>query len=99
MMKPRQAVILIIERTNSTDVRSQQLDSEQKLVSEQTFAVSSHTKDLDDNQDRKEDRNPDANVNIISPELDGDARGSNLERQSGEPANGIIPSNSKTTRL
>lgn len=79
-MKPRQAVILIIERTNSTEIRSQQIDCKQKLASEQTFAVSSYTKKLDDNQRRKENCNPDADVDVVSPEFNRNPRSSNLER-------------------
>ena len=53
---------------------------------------------MDGDEEDEENGYPDADVNVISPELDGDGGSSQLEGQDSQPADGIIPANSKAPR-
>ena len=65
-------------RTNST-TGSQYLSEVTYLNVVLTFPKPTYAKVLNDNEESQEDCNPDTNVDISSPELDGDSGGSEFK--------------------
>ena len=64
-----------------------------------TFAVSADAKKVDYTEEEEEDGNPNTNVDIISPERDGDTGSGDFEWQDRQPPNRIVPSHSKAPVL
>ena len=60
-----------------------------------TFAISTDSKVVDYTEEEEEHSNPDTNVDIVSPERDGDTGRGDLERQYREPSDRVVPSHSK----
>ena len=61
-----------------------------KGADELTFTVSSHTEELDDAEKEEENRDPNANVELL-PKRDCDTSSGDFEGQHGQPAYCIIP--------
>jgi hypothetical protein len=102
MMKPVQAAILIILRTNSTERNlvssaSSQMSSHDNIL---TFSIAPDTKYLDDAEDKEEDGDPDGNVDMLSrrPELNCNTRSNEFEGEDRQPGNCVFPTNSETPR-
>lgn len=96
-MKPMTAMILIMPRTNSTgDVRSLSTDcdrdAERRIL---TFTIATDCKELHEYQEGQKHGDPDSDIDVVSPELDGDAGGGDLEREDDKPTEGILPSHGK----
>jgi hypothetical protein len=60
-----------------------------------TFTVAANAKDLYDGQDDQEDGDPDANIDVISPELDSKTGSRDLKGKDDEPADGVVPADGK----
>lgn len=52
---------------------------------EPTFTISTDSKELNSDQEKQEYRNPNAYVEVCTPEFDGDTGGSKFEGQDYEP--------------
>ena len=64
-----------------------------------TFAVSTDSEEVDYTEEEEEDSNPDTNVDIVSPEGDGDTGSGDFEWQYRKPSDRIVPSHSKAPIL
>lgn len=61
-----------------------------------TFTISSYSKDLDRTEDDEENGDPNADVDVIPPVLNGDTGGRDFEGQDGEPIEGVVPADGET---
>ena len=61
-----------------------------------TFAISTDSKVVDYTEEEEEHSDPNTNVDIVSPERDGDTGSGDFERQYCKPSNRVVPSHSKT---
>lgn len=59
------------------------------------FAITSDAKYLDQAEEDHKDGDPNADVNVFSPILNGDRGGGEFEGQDCQPADGIVPAHSK----
>lgn len=50
-----------------------------------TFTISTDSKELDSDQEKQEYRNPNAYIDICTPELDGETGSSKFKWQDDEP--------------
>ena len=69
---------------------------QQKAMGPRTFSVTSNTEELDGDQDCEEDGDPNTDVDVGTPEINGEAGGDEFERKDNEPGDGVVPSNSKS---
>jgi len=68
-------------------------------VAQLTFTIAADTKDLDDGEEHQENRDPDGNIKIRSPESDSNTSSSELERQNCQPSDSIIPADSEASEV
>lgn len=61
-----------------------------------TFTVSSYSKDLDRTEHDEKNSDPNPDVDIIPPVLNGDTGGSDFEGQDSEPVESVVPADGET---
>jgi hypothetical protein len=61
-----------------------------------TFAVAADTKNLDNDQSNEEYSYPNSDIQVGTPISNSETSSGKLERQDGQPANGIVPADGKS---
>lgn len=62
------------------------------------FGVSNGTKHVDNDDDDHEDGDPDSNVDVVGPVVEGDGADNKLKRQNDGPLEDIVPAHGETPR-
>lgn len=83
----------------SNQLLFQRLSTKQVLLLLRTFAVSADSKKVDYTEEEEEDGNPNTNVDIVSPEGNGDTGSGDFEWQYRKPSDRIVPTHSKAPVL
>jgi hypothetical protein len=61
-----------------------------------TFAIAADAENLDDDECNKEYSHPDSDIQVRSPISNSETSSSKLERQYGQPTDGVVPADGKS---